>query len=190
MRYYIISEADLKLLIQDSKTLESLHAHLVDDWEGYDEAISDPDYEISDDDLAEYEPLEDFPAAAGKRYKAAAPKNALRELCAILRIMGIFVSENENKMPLWLKDIARKYPGCLVGSGKKFSEADIRELQKAFNAAVSMTSTFGFQIRPSRAYGDSMVIVIPADAADALEKLGPTGLLKSFREELRTGKRF
>ena len=190
MRYYRISEADLKLLIQDSKTLESLHAHLVDDWEGYDEAISDPDYEISDDDLAEYEPLEDFPAAAGKRYKAAEPENALRELCAILRIMGIFVSEYENELPSWLKNEVRNYPGCLAGSGRDVSEDDIKELKNEFNKAVNMSSTFGYKIHPSRAYGDSMAIVIPADVADALEKLRPTGLLKSFREELRTGKRY
>jgi hypothetical protein len=188
MRYYRISEADLKLLIQDSKTLESLHAHLVDDWEGYDEAISDPDYEISADDLAEYEPLEDHPSAARKRYNAA-PKNALRELCAILRIMGIFVSEHENDLPSWLKTEVRKYPGCLAGSGRDVSEDDIKELKNEFNKAVNMSSTFGHKIHPSRAYGDSMAIVIPADAADALEKLGPTGLLKSFRKELRTGKR-
>jgi len=58
-RYYRISESELRYLVQESKTLEALHGHLVDDWEGYEEAISDPDYEITDDDLKEYELLPD-----------------------------------------------------------------------------------------------------------------------------------
>lgn len=108
-------------------------------------------------------------------------KNALRELCSILLSLNIFISEDESRQPNWLKAIARKYPGCLIGSGKDVAEADVKELQTKFNASVGFQS-FGYQIRKSEAYGDSVVIVIPQGIKDKLKESNPTGLLEEYAD--------
>ena len=54
MKKYILTESELKLLLQDQKCLEALQAYGVDNWESYEEAISDEEYTVTDDDLAEY----------------------------------------------------------------------------------------------------------------------------------------
>lgn len=109
-------------------------------------------------------------------------KNALRELCSILVTLNIFISEDESRMPTWLKVISRKYPNCLIGSGKDVSEDDIRELQKKFNASTKLQSTFGFQVRKSEAYGDSIIVLIPKDAKEKLKTIQPTGLLEEYSD--------
>lgn len=106
-------------------------------------------------------------------------KSALRELCSILLTLNIFISEDASRMPTWLKAISRKYPDCLVGSGKDVAESDIKELQTKFNSKCQI-QTFGYQIRKSEAYGDSIVIVIPASTKEKLKQLPPTGLLEEY----------
>ena len=54
MKKYILTESELKLLLQDRKCLEALQAYGVDNWDSYEEAISDEEYTVTDDDLAEY----------------------------------------------------------------------------------------------------------------------------------------
>lgn len=108
--------------------------------------------------------------------------NALKELCSILVTLNIFISENESRMPNWLRLVARKYPRALVGSGKDFDANDVKELQKKFNAAVKMQSTFGYQIRKSEAYGDSVIVVIPRETVEALKKTDATGLLEEYAD--------
>lgn len=54
MEKYILTEAELRLLLQDQKCLESLHAYGVDNWEGYEEAINDEEYTVTDDDFEGY----------------------------------------------------------------------------------------------------------------------------------------
>ena len=54
MKKYILTESELRLLLQDQKCLEALQAYGVDNWESYEEAISDEEYTVTDDDLAEY----------------------------------------------------------------------------------------------------------------------------------------
>ena len=106
-------------------------------------------------------------------------KNALRELCSILVSLKIFIVEDETRMPTWLKAVARKYPNALIGSGKDVDADDIKELQKKFNEQVKM-KTFGFQIRKSEAYGDSIIVVIPTDVKEALKLKQATGLLEEY----------
>ena len=54
LKKYILTESELRLLLQDQKCLEALQAYGVDNWEGYEEAINDEEYAVTDDDLAEY----------------------------------------------------------------------------------------------------------------------------------------
>lgn len=54
MKKYILTESELGLLLQDQKCLEALQAYGVDNWEGYEEAINDEEYEVTDDDFADY----------------------------------------------------------------------------------------------------------------------------------------
>lgn len=54
MKYYKISEKDLIKLIEKAKFLEALEAYGVDNWEGYEMAWSDEDYEVSEEDYEEY----------------------------------------------------------------------------------------------------------------------------------------
>lgn len=109
-------------------------------------------------------------------------KNALRELCSILLSLNIFISEDESRQPNWLKAIARKYPGSLVGSGKDVDEQDVKELQTKFNSFVKIPS-FGYQVRKSEAYGDSVIVVIPSSTKEKLKTLEPTGLLEEYGKD-------
>lgn len=54
MNKYILTESELHELLQARNRLEALHAYGVDNWEGYEEAINDEEYEVTDDDLAAY----------------------------------------------------------------------------------------------------------------------------------------
>lgn len=54
MKKYILTESELRLLLQDQKCLEALQAYGVDNWDGYEEAINDEECTVTDDDLAEY----------------------------------------------------------------------------------------------------------------------------------------
>lgn len=54
MKKYILTESELELLLQDQKCLEALQAYGVDNWEGYEEAINDEEYEVTGDDFAGY----------------------------------------------------------------------------------------------------------------------------------------
>lgn len=54
MKYYKISEEDLTKLIEKAKFLDALEAYGVDNWEGYEMAWSDEDYEVSEEDYEEY----------------------------------------------------------------------------------------------------------------------------------------
>ena len=54
MKKYILTESELRLLLQDQKCLEALQAYGVDNWDGYEEAINDEEYTVTDDDLAGY----------------------------------------------------------------------------------------------------------------------------------------
>lgn len=54
MKKYILTESELRLLLQEQKCLEALQAYGVDNWDGYEEAINDEEYTVTDDVLAEY----------------------------------------------------------------------------------------------------------------------------------------
>ena len=54
MKKYILTESELRLLLQDQKCLDALQSYGVDNWDGYEEAINDEEYTVTDDDLAEY----------------------------------------------------------------------------------------------------------------------------------------
>lgn len=54
MEKYILTESELQALLQDQKRLEALEAYGVNNWDGYEEAINDEEYAVTDDDLAEY----------------------------------------------------------------------------------------------------------------------------------------
>lgn len=57
MRYFKISEDQLKDLIERSKILSNLEAYGVDNWDGYEEAVNE-DYEATEEDLGNFELLE------------------------------------------------------------------------------------------------------------------------------------
>lgn len=48
MKKYILTESELRLLLQDQKCLEALQSYGVDNWDGYEEAISDEEYTVTD----------------------------------------------------------------------------------------------------------------------------------------------
>lgn len=54
MKYYKISEKDLIELIEKAKFLDALESYGVDNWEGYEMAWSNEDYEVSEEDYEEY----------------------------------------------------------------------------------------------------------------------------------------
>lgn len=51
---YILTEAELQALLQDQKRLEALLSYGVDNWDGYEEAMNDEEYEVTYNDLAGY----------------------------------------------------------------------------------------------------------------------------------------
>ena len=48
MKKYILTESELRLLLQDQKCLEALQAYGVDNWDGYEEAINDEEYTVTE----------------------------------------------------------------------------------------------------------------------------------------------
>lgn len=54
MEKYILTETELRLLLQDQKCLEALQAYGVDNWDGYEEAINDEEYTVTDADFEDY----------------------------------------------------------------------------------------------------------------------------------------
>lgn len=59
MKYYKISEEQLRELIESSKILSNLEAYGVDNWGGYEEAVNE-DTEATEEDLSEFEELENL----------------------------------------------------------------------------------------------------------------------------------
>lgn len=51
---YILTETELQTLLQNHKRLEALEAYGVDNWFGYEEAMNDEEYEVTDKDFAKY----------------------------------------------------------------------------------------------------------------------------------------
>lgn len=54
MEKYVLTESELQTLLQDHKRLEALEAYGVDNWYGYEDAMNDEEYEITDEDFAKY----------------------------------------------------------------------------------------------------------------------------------------
>lgn len=54
MKKYILTESELRLLLQYRKCLEALQAYGVDNWQGFEEAINDEEYLVTDADYDEY----------------------------------------------------------------------------------------------------------------------------------------
>lgn len=58
MKFYEISEEEYRELLKDSKTLEVLREYGVDNWDGYEDAISENEDYINDcDDILDEEPI-------------------------------------------------------------------------------------------------------------------------------------
>lgn len=61
MRYFKLSEKELTALIKDRKKLANLESYanyLIDNWDGFEEALSD-DFKISEEDFKDFEELND-----------------------------------------------------------------------------------------------------------------------------------
>lgn len=61
MRYFKLSEKELTALIKDRKKLaniESYANYIIDNWDGFEEALSD-DFKISEEDFKDFEELND-----------------------------------------------------------------------------------------------------------------------------------
>lgn len=59
MRYFKLSEKELTALIKDRKKLaniESYANYIIDNWDGFEEALSD-DFKISEEDFKDFEEL-------------------------------------------------------------------------------------------------------------------------------------
>lgn len=54
MNKYILTESELHELLQCRNHLEALQEYGVDNWDGYEEAMNDEEFEVTDDDFAEY----------------------------------------------------------------------------------------------------------------------------------------
>lgn len=114
-------------------------------------------------------------------------KHALNELALILATLNVFLSEeSEGKWSGWMKTECKPYNGCLAASTKGDVEADLRDLQKRFNSMVGLKQTFGFKTRGSRAFGQSILVVVPDNVATELEAKEPTGLLASYKDSIST----
>ena len=58
MKFYEISEEEYRELLKDSKTLEIRREYGVDNWDGYEDAISENEDYINDcDDILDEEPI-------------------------------------------------------------------------------------------------------------------------------------
>lgn len=60
MRYFKLSEKELRALIKDRKKLANLESYanyLIDNWDGFEEALSD-DFKISEEDFKDFEELD------------------------------------------------------------------------------------------------------------------------------------
>ena len=57
MKFYKISEDELKRLLESDKTLDALYAYGVDNWHGFEE-VTEEECQVNDEDLEEYELLE------------------------------------------------------------------------------------------------------------------------------------
>lgn len=60
MRYFKLSEKELTALIKDRKKLANLESYanyLIDNWDGFEEALSD-DFKISEEDFKDFEELD------------------------------------------------------------------------------------------------------------------------------------
>lgn len=110
-------------------------------------------------------------------------KCALHELALILASLSVFVSEEkEGKWSVWMKEACRPYPNCLAGSAKGDGlQAKLQELQTKFNKLVELPSSFGWKVRGCRAFGQSVLVVIPDEVATKLEQIQPTGLLAVYK---------
>lgn len=58
MRYFKISEDQLRDLIESSNLLDALMACGVDNWDGYEEAVNE-DTEATEEDFSEFELIEE-----------------------------------------------------------------------------------------------------------------------------------
>lgn len=56
MRYFKISEDQLRDFIESSNLLDALMAYGVDNWDGYEEAVNE-DTEATEEDLSKFEPV-------------------------------------------------------------------------------------------------------------------------------------
>ena len=59
MKYFKISEDQLRGFIESSKILSNLEAYGVDNWDGYEEAVNE-DTEATEEDLSQFEELENL----------------------------------------------------------------------------------------------------------------------------------
>lgn len=51
---YILTETELHTLLQACNRLEALQEYGVDNWDGYEEAMNDEEFEVTDEDFAKY----------------------------------------------------------------------------------------------------------------------------------------
>lgn len=132
--------------------------------------------------------MDGFPSVIMETNMATECKQALNELALILATLNVFLSEeSEGKWSGWMKTECKAYPNCLAASAKGDNLAtDLKDLQKRFNSMVGLKQTFGFKTRGSRAFGQSILVVVPDDVATELEKKQPTGLLASYKDTADT----
>ena len=59
MSYYRLSDKELLFLLKARNQLYALHAYGVDNWDGYEEAVNDEEFEVTEDDFDSFEIMEE-----------------------------------------------------------------------------------------------------------------------------------
>lgn len=59
MNYYRLSDKELLALLEDRQQLYALQCHGVDNWDGYEEAINDEEFKVSEEDFDDFEKIEE-----------------------------------------------------------------------------------------------------------------------------------
>ena len=57
MKYFKLTDKELFELLKDQQQLYALQAYGVDNWDGYEEAINDEEFEVTPEDFEKYEEL-------------------------------------------------------------------------------------------------------------------------------------
>lgn len=59
MSYYKLSDKELFFLLEDRQQLYALQCYGVNNWDGYEEAVNDEEFEVTEEDFDIFEKIEE-----------------------------------------------------------------------------------------------------------------------------------